>query len=204
MPLDLNQADAIAIATAVRAGELSAKTVVNHALERIATGDRALNAFTDVTTTQALADAVAVDRAIAAGQDPGPLAGVPFAVKNLFDIAGLVTVAGSKINREHQPATQDATAVAALRQAGAVLVGGLNMDEYAYGFTTENSHYGATHNPHDLTRVAGGSSGGSAAAVAGRYEWVNSGACGAMRHFWPQAHLRTTVSIRVRAVCQQF
>lgn len=167
MSLDLNQADATAIATAVRAGELSAKTVVSHALERIATGDRALNAFTDVMTVQALADAVAVDRAIAAGQDPGPLAGVPFAVKNLFDIAGLVTLAGSKINRDHQPATQDATAVAALRQAGAVLVGGLNMDEYAYGFTTENSHYGATHNPHDLTRVAGGSSGGSAAAVAG-------------------------------------
>ncbi len=167
MSLDLNQADAIAIATAVRTGELSAKTVVSHALERIATGDRALNAFTDVTTTQALADAAAVDQAIAAGQDPGPLAGVPFAVKNLFDIAGLVTLAGSKINRENLPATQDATAVFALKQAGAVLVGALNMDEYAYGFVTENSHYGATHNPHDLSRVAGGSSGGSAAAVAG-------------------------------------
>ena len=75
-------------------------------------------------------------------------------------------MAGSKINAENPPATQDATAVASLKQAGAVLVGALNMDEYAYGFVTENSHYGATHNPHDLKRVAGGSSGGSAAAVA--------------------------------------
>ncbi|MBD0388498.1 MAG: AtzE family amidohydrolase, partial [Nostoc sp. C3-bin3] len=97
---------------------------------------------------------------------PGTLAGVPFAVKNLFDIAGLTTLAGSKINAENPAATQDATAVAKLKQAGAVLVGALNMDEYAYGFVTENSHYGATHNPHDLQRVAGGSSGGSAAAVA--------------------------------------
>lgn len=87
-------------------------------------------------------------------------------MKNLFDIAGLTTLAGSKINAENPAASLDATAVAKLKQAGAVLVGALNMDEYAYGFVTENSHYGATHNPHDLQRVAGGSSGGSAAAVA--------------------------------------
>lgn len=104
--------------------------------------------------------------AIAAGKDPGLLAGVPFAVKNLFEIAGLTTLAGSKINATHPPATQDATAVARLKQAGAILVGGLNMDEYAYGFVTENFYYGATHNPHDPLRVAGGSSGGSAAAEA--------------------------------------
>src|SRR6185436_14661022 len=96
----------------------------------------------------------------------GPLAGVPFAVKNLFDIAGVVTLAGSKIHADRPPATRDATAVAALRGAGAILVGALNMDEYAYGFTTENTHYGPTRNPRDLTRVAGGSSGGSGAAVA--------------------------------------
>ncbi|MBD3562872.1 AtzE family amidohydrolase, partial [Planktothrix sp. FACHB-1355] len=82
------------------------------------------------------------------------------------DIAGITTLAGSKINAAKPPATCDATAVARLRQAGAVLVGATNMDEYAYGFVTENSHYGATHNPHDFNRVAGGSSGGSAAAVA--------------------------------------
>jgi len=94
------------------------------------------------------------------------LAGVPFAVKNLFDIAGVTTLAGSKIHALNPPAQCDATAVGRLKQAGAVLVAALNMDEYAYGFTTENSHYGTTRNPHDLGRVAGGSSGGSAAAVA--------------------------------------
>ena len=91
---------------------------------------------------------------------------MPFAVKNLFDVAGVTTLAGSRINRERPPAERDAAAVAALRRAGAVLVGCLNMDEYAFGFTTENAHYGPTHNPHDPTRIAGGSSGGSAAAVA--------------------------------------
>src|SRR5205823_9629947 len=97
---------------------------------------------------------------------PGPLAGVPFAVKNLFDIAGITTLAGSKINRDDPPAREDAEPVAALRAAGAVLVGALNMDEYAYGFTTENTHYRPTRNPYDLSRSAGGSSGGSAAAIA--------------------------------------
>ena len=107
-----------------------------------------------------------MDRVVAAGGDAGPLAGVPFAVKNLFDVAGLVTLAGSIINRDHAPAARDAAAVRALGRAGAVLVGALNMDEYAYGFTTQNSHYGPTRNPHDPARLAGGSSGGSAAAVA--------------------------------------
>ncbi|MBV8534540.1 MAG: AtzE family amidohydrolase, partial [Alphaproteobacteria bacterium] len=129
-------------------------------------GNGRLNAFTAVTASRALADAQRVDATVRDGRDPGPLAGVPFAVKNLFDVAGLTTLAGSKINRDHPPASRDATAVARLCAAGAVLVGALNMDEYAYGFTTENSHYGACHNPHDLSRVAGGSSGGSAAAVA--------------------------------------
>ncbi|HEY9831182.1 MAG TPA: AtzE family amidohydrolase, partial [Stenomitos sp.] len=92
--------------------------------------------------------------------------GVPFAVKNLYDIADLTTLAGSKINAENPPVTRDATAITRLQQAGAVLVGALNMDEYAYGFVTENYHYGATRNPHDPTKIAGGSSGGSAAAVA--------------------------------------
>jgi AtzE family amidohydrolase len=162
----LKHADAIAISTAVRSGEVSAKAVVSKALERIAVQNLALNCFTAVITEQAIANAVRVDEAIAAGKDPGLLAGVPFAVKDLFDIKGLTTLAGSKINRENPPAAQDATLVARLKQAGAICVGALNMDEYAYGFVTENSHYGATHNPHDLNRIAGGSSGGSAAAVA--------------------------------------
>ncbi|NJN56853.1 MAG: AtzE family amidohydrolase [Leptolyngbyaceae cyanobacterium SL_5_9] len=162
----LEHVDAIAISTAVRSGEVSAQAVVSEALERIAVQNLALNCFTAVMTEQAIANAVRVDEAIAAGQDPGLLAGVPFAVKDLFDIEGLTTLAGSKINRENPPATQDATLVTRLKQAGAICVGALNMDEYAYGFVTENSHYGATHNPHDPTRIAGGSSGGSAAAVA--------------------------------------
>jgi AtzE family amidohydrolase len=108
----------------------------------------------------------AVDEAVARGEDPGPLAGVPFAAKNLFDVRGVVTLAGSIIERRRPPAKQDAFAVTRLEAAGAVCVGCLNMDEYAYGFTTENSHYGPTRNPHDLARIAGGSSGGSGAAVA--------------------------------------
>lgn len=163
--MNLNWADAVSIATAVREGKISAVEVVSCALKRIE-GGRELNCFTAVTCDRAVTDAKEIDRVIASGKDPGRFAGVPFAVKNLYDIAGLTTLAGSKINAENPPATQDATAVARLKQAGAVLVGALNMDEYAYGFVTENSHYGATHNPHDLKRVAGGSSGGSAAAVA--------------------------------------
>ncbi|MBW4486547.1 MAG: AtzE family amidohydrolase [Trichocoleus desertorum ATA4-8-CV12] len=160
------QADATSIAAVIRGQEVTAKAVMAATLARIAEFNQSLNCFTAVMAETALATAEQIDQAIAQGQDPGPLAGVPFAVKNLFDVEGLTTLAGSKINAEHPPATQDATAVAKLRQAGAILLGTLNMDEYAYGFVTENSHYGPTHNPHDLARIAGGSSGGSAAAVA--------------------------------------
>jgi aspartyl-tRNA(Asn)/glutamyl-tRNA(Gln) amidotransferase subunit A len=156
----------VAIAAAVRAGKTRARDVVADALSRIAQRDGALNAFTRVLSDRALADADAIDQRLAHGDDPGPLVGVPFAVKNLFDVAEVTTLAGSRINADRAPATRDATAVARLRAAGAVLVGALNMDEYAYGFTTENTHYGPTRNPHDTSRVAGGSSGGSAAAVA--------------------------------------
>ncbi|MFB2919782.1 MULTISPECIES: AtzE family amidohydrolase [Aerosakkonema] len=158
--------DAIQIASVVRGQEVSAKSIVAAALSRIADRNQRLNCFTTVMADSALADAETIDRQIAQGKDPGVLAGVPIAVKDLLDIAGITTLAGSKINTAKPPATRDATAVARLRQAGAVLVGATNMDEYAYGFVTENSHYGATHNPHDFNRVAGGSSGGSAAAVA--------------------------------------
>ena len=164
--MNLDSADAVSIATAVKQGNIKAVDVVNATLDRIAKRDRQLNCFTTVTTETALKDAAKIDAEIALGNNPGLLAGVPFAVKNLYDIAGLTTLAGSKINAENPPATQDATAVTKLKNAGGILVGALNMDEYAYGFVTENSHYGATHNPHDLNRVAGGSSGGSAASVA--------------------------------------
>ncbi|PMB18561.1 AtzE family amidohydrolase [Fischerella thermalis] len=164
--MNLDSADAVSIAVAVREGKVKAVEVTQAALQRIAARDRELNCFTTVTAEAAFADAERIDHEVAQGKNPGLLAGVPFAVKNLFDVAGITTLAGAKINAENSPATQDATAVARLKQAGGILVGTLNMDEYAYGFVTENSHYGTTHNPHDLNRVAGGSSGGSAAAVA--------------------------------------
>ncbi len=162
----LNLTDAISIAKAIKTREVTAVEVVRATLSRIQTHDVELNCFTTVTAETALAEAEKIDNQIEQGKDAGILAGVPFAVKNLFDIKGLTTLAGAKINAENPVATQDATAVAKLKQAGAILVGALNMDEYAYGFVTENSHYGATRNPNDITCVAGGSSGGSAAAVA--------------------------------------
>ncbi|MDQ1442054.1 MAG: aspartyl-tRNA(Asn)/glutamyl-tRNA(Gln) amidotransferase subunit [Acidimicrobiaceae bacterium] len=159
-------ADAVAIAERVRTGRIAATDIALHALAAIKSGDAEINSFTSVLTDRALLEAGRVDASVAAGRDPGPLAGVPFAVKNLFDVVGEVTLAGSRINADDPPATADAVAVARLTEAGAVLVGSLNMDEYAYGFTTENSHYGPCRNPHDPDRVAGGSSGGSGAAVA--------------------------------------
>jgi len=135
-------------------------------LARIARHDPVLNCFTSVFAEQALAAARQCDLRRARGEPARPLEGVPFAVKNLYDVAGVVTLAGSRVLAHAPPAAQDATAVQRLRAAGAILVGCLNMDEFAYGFSTENAHYGATANPHDTSRLAGGSSGGSAAAVA--------------------------------------
>lgn len=154
------------VAAGVRAGHLKAEAVTAAVLARIERLNPTLNAFTLVSADRALREAAAVDAAVAAGADPGPLAGVPYSVKNLFDLAGEVTLAGSKINRDHPPAARDATVVSRLRAAGAVCVGATNMGEYAYDFVTVNAHYGATRNPHDTTRSAGGSSGGSGAAVA--------------------------------------
>jgi 1-carboxybiuret hydrolase len=155
------------IAQAVKSGRFSALSVAEAALARIAKYDPVLNSFTDVTADRARARARAIDAAIAAGKDAGPLAGVPFAVKNLFDVRGLTTRAGSKINRDLPPAPRDATLIERLEAAGAVLVGALNMGEYAYDFTGENIHDGPSRNPHDVTRMTGGSSGGSGSAVGG-------------------------------------
>ena len=166
---DLLKGSVAEMAAAVRGGAVSASTLVHASLARICATDKRINAFTDVTAQRALQAAAALDARLAVGDTATkalPLLGVPFAVKNLFDVAGLTTLAGSKIERGKPAAARDGPLVARLQAAGAVLVGALNMDEYAYGFTTENSHEGATHNPHDLTRTAGGSSGGSAAAVA--------------------------------------
>jgi 1-carboxybiuret hydrolase len=163
--MDTDWASASEIAAAVADGRTSAVAVVGAALARIK-NDRVLNAFTAVVEQRALARAQAVDESRDDGL-LGPLAGVPFAVKNLFDISGLPTVAGSKINRERSPAARDATLISRLEAAGAVLVGALNMGEYAYDFTGENIHYGPSRNPHDPSRMTGGSSGGSGGAVAG-------------------------------------
>jgi 1-carboxybiuret hydrolase len=155
------------IAAAVASGRASATSVIEAALARISERDTLFNSFTAITEARALARARALDAARAAGKPLGPLAGVPFAVKNLFDVEGLPTLAGSKINRDAAPAARDAALIERLEQAGAVLVGALNMGEYAYDFTGENVHDGACHNPHDVERMSGGSSSGSGAAVAG-------------------------------------
>jgi AtzE family amidohydrolase len=155
------------VAAAVEAGRTSALSIVEATLARIRSRDPLLNSFTAITEQRAHVRAQAIDAAIAQGEPAPPLAGVPFAVKNLFDIAGLTTIAGSKINRDAKPAIRDATLIERLEVAGAILVGALNMGEYAYDFTGENAHDGPSRNPHDLNRMSGGSSGGSAAAVAG-------------------------------------
>ncbi|MDZ7938475.1 MAG: AtzE family amidohydrolase [Rhodoferax sp.] len=154
------------IARQVATGERSAAEVLEDCIARIEATDTRVNAFTSKGYTRARAEAAAIDARRARGDTLPLLAGVPYAVKNLFDMQGEVTLAGSKINRSHAPAQQDAFLVQRMQAAGAVLLGGLNMDEYAYGFTTENSHYGPCNNPHDGRRSAGGSSGGSGAAIA--------------------------------------
>ncbi len=134
------------------------KISVADALGRIANDDGKLNCFTSV-----FHDAAPAAESTGSG---GPLSGSPFAAKDLYDVAGRTTRAGSRIRADDPPAARDATALARLKAAGAVLVGTTNMDEFAFGFTTENPHTGPTRNPHDPARSAGGSSGGSAAAVA--------------------------------------
>ncbi len=138
-PDDLSASE---IAHSVAAGKMSALSATEAALARIARHDPVLNSFTDITAERARAKARAVDAVIAAGQNAGPLVGVPFAVKNLFDVQGLRTRAGSKINRDLKPSARDATLIERMEAAGAVLVGALNMGEYAYDFTGENVHDG--------------------------------------------------------------
>ena len=157
-------ASASEIAAAVGSRRISASAVLASCLERIERLNPVLNAFTAVTADRARAKAAAID---ASATKTGALVGVPFAVKNLIDVAGLPTLAGSKINRDHPPATADAPLVKRLEAAGAILVGALNMGEYAYDFTGENAHDGPSRNPHDTKRMTGGSSGGSGSAVGG-------------------------------------
>ncbi|WP_075183502.1 AtzE family amidohydrolase [Pantoea sp. 1.19] len=150
----------------IRCGELSARELAEATLARLSAVNPQINAWTTVTGARMRAEADRIDARRARGEALPPLAGIPYAVKNLFDVRGHTTLAGAQLFADRPAAREDAFAVRRLSEAGALLSGMLNMDAYAYGFTTENSHYGATRNPHDLTRIAGGSSGGSAAAVA--------------------------------------
>lgn len=164
--MKLNQMTIADIQNALAGSELSARDIARITLDDIARVNPHLNAWTHITETRMLAEADKVDALIRTKQPLPALAGIPYAVKNLFDVAGETTLAGAQLFSDSSPASQDSRAIRQIQAAGGLLSGMLNMDAYAYGFTTENSHYGATRNPHDLQRIAGGSSGGSAAAVA--------------------------------------
>ena len=153
------------LAAGIRRREFSPSEALDAALRRIESLDPQLNAFITVTADQARVEAREVERRLAAGEPVGPLAGVPVAVKDIIETAGVRTTCGSAILRDHVPAT-DATVVTRLREAGAVIVGKTNTHEFAFGPTNVNPHYGPCRNPHNPARVSGGSSGGSAVAVA--------------------------------------
>ena len=164
--MKLNQMTIAGIQSALVRGELSAREIARKTLDDIARVNPHINAWTQVTEHRMLAEASQLDIMIRTKQPLPALAGVPYAVKNLFDVAGETTLAGARLFSDSPAATTDSWAIRQVQAAGGMLSGMLNMDAYAYGFTTENSHYGTTHNPHDRQRIAGGSSGGSAAAVA--------------------------------------
>lgn len=148
----------------VRAREISAAEVVDDCLRRIEADNPRLNAFILVMADQARRQAEDADRELAAGEDRGPLHGVPVSIKDLFDVRGTPTTAASRV-RDGHIATADAAAITRLRRAGAVIIGKTNLHEFAFGTTNEDSAFGAVRNPHDSARSPGGSSGGSAVSL---------------------------------------
>ena len=171
-PFRLSAAEA---AAAVANRKLTAASIVESTLARIVSQNVKLNAFTQLTAERARTKAMDIDARIARGEKVGPLAGATYSVKNLFDLAGVVTLAGSKINAGNAPAAHDASLVRRMEAADAILLGAVNMGEYAYDFTGENVHAGASLNPHDPGHMSGGSSGGSGTAVAAGMSAISLG-----------------------------
>ena len=169
--LELNLTD---ISKLISSRELSSSEAVKATLTQLEFLEDKLNAFITVLHDQALAEAKKADQEIASGHYRGPLHGVPVSIKDMFEMAGVLTTGGSKILAEWVPET-DSALVERLRAAGAIIVGKTNLDEFGHGGTSTLSHFGPVHNPWDVERIAGGSSGGSAAAVAARIGQLSYG-----------------------------